>query len=209
MTLSAKKCGIICDPEVQKLELTQDSQILLLCSDGISEFIPSQEALQIASEFPPEESQKAADRICKEAWDQWIKEEGGAVVDDLTVIIAHLSCGPRLVLTIHGSGADTVRFVNIAGAEVALLSIDRSDDIVTLVENVASKVEVSNHQLHLVLPDGRCLWPSQESCVPWDDILCQKEESVNFISATASSSGPGRGIASTDDDSVSEASTEA
>ena len=32
------------------------------------------------------EAMEAATELAKEAWDRWIKEEGGQVVDDITVV---------------------------------------------------------------------------------------------------------------------------
>jgi len=48
------------------------------------------EAVRIVSEFPPAKAMIAAERLAKEAWDRWIREEGGAVVDDITVVLIYL-----------------------------------------------------------------------------------------------------------------------
>jgi len=65
----------------------KDWRFILLCSDGIWEFISSQEAVDIVGRHPASEVQKAADTLASEAWNRWIKAEGN-VVDDITVICA-------------------------------------------------------------------------------------------------------------------------
>jgi len=83
-------CGVSCEPEVKTVNLTENDYVLLLCSDGVWEFIEPGEAVKFVSQYPPAQAQTAADRLAKEAWDRWIKEEGGAVVDDITVVIVYL-----------------------------------------------------------------------------------------------------------------------
>eukprot|EP00438_Fugacium_kawagutii_P030888 Skav215841 [mRNA] locus=scaffold1630:70945:77027:- [translate_table: standard] len=51
-------------------------------SRSCGEFISPQEAI--------DKAQRAAETLAKEAWDRWIREEGGAVVDDITVILVYL-----------------------------------------------------------------------------------------------------------------------
>jgi len=83
-------CGITCEPEVIELPLTKEDHFLLLCSDGVWEFMTPQEAVMSVSLKTPQEAQNAADTLAKEAWDRWIREEGGAVVDDITVLLVYL-----------------------------------------------------------------------------------------------------------------------
>mmetsp|Transcript_13159 Transcript_13159/g.29279 ORF Transcript_13159/g.29279 Transcript_13159/m.29279 type:complete len:381 (+) Transcript_13159:86-1228(+) len=83
-------CGITCEPETSTREFRPEDQLLLLCSDGVWEFITPKDAVQIVSELEPSKSMQAAEKLAKEAWDRWIREEGGAVVDDITVILVNL-----------------------------------------------------------------------------------------------------------------------
>jgi serine/threonine protein phosphatase PrpC len=78
--------GVICTPDVTCQKMEQDWLLLLVCSDGVWEFITSQEAVDIVSRFQPSECQKAAEALASEAWNRWVKEEVN-VVDDITVII--------------------------------------------------------------------------------------------------------------------------
>jgi len=82
--------GVSCEPEVTVHDITPDDHILFLCSDGVWEFINAQEASDIVGDFPPPKAMQAADKLAKEAWDRWIKEEGGAVVDDITAVLIYL-----------------------------------------------------------------------------------------------------------------------
>jgi len=83
-------CGITCEPEVKELVLGKEDNVLLLCSDGVWEFTTPQEAVELVSKKDANQAQQAADQLAKEAWDRWIREEGGAVVDDITVVLVYL-----------------------------------------------------------------------------------------------------------------------
>lgn len=85
-----QNCGISCEPECSSIKLTADDVVLLVCSDGVWEFIDPTEAVNIVMKFQPNKAKEAAEKLAKEAWDRWIQEEGGAVVDDITVIVVYL-----------------------------------------------------------------------------------------------------------------------
>lgn len=82
--------GISAEPTVVIHQLTKQDKIIMLCSDGVWEFISDDEAAAITSTFPGDKAMQAADKLAKEAWDRWIKEEGGMVVDDITAVIIYL-----------------------------------------------------------------------------------------------------------------------
>jgi len=82
--------GVSCEPEVSEHLITDEDHILFLCSDGVWEFISAQEAADIVHACPPNKAMQGADKLAKEAWDRWIKEEGGAVVDDITAVLIYL-----------------------------------------------------------------------------------------------------------------------
>jgi len=90
--LGHKECGMSAEPEIKSVQLeTGKEQILLVCSDGVWEFITAQEAIQLVGKYDSDKAPLAADTLAKEAWDRWIKEEGGSVVDDITVVIVYLT----------------------------------------------------------------------------------------------------------------------
>ena len=63
---------------------------ILLCSDGVWEFISSNEAVRIASKFPKSRAPVAAEELARVSWDRWMIEENGHVVDDITALVVHL-----------------------------------------------------------------------------------------------------------------------
>jgi len=83
-------CGISCEPEISEHTIGDEDSVLFVCSDGIWEFIEPQEAYDIVSTYQPAQAMTAAEKLAKEAWDRWIREEGGSVVDDITVVLVHL-----------------------------------------------------------------------------------------------------------------------
>eukprot|EP00747_Dinoflagellata_sp_TGD_P111988 gnl/TRDRNA2_/TRDRNA2_171349_c4_seq1.p1 gnl/TRDRNA2_/TRDRNA2_171349_c4~~gnl/TRDRNA2_/TRDRNA2_171349_c4_seq1.p1 ORF type:complete len:372 (-),score=73.86 gnl/TRDRNA2_/TRDRNA2_171349_c4_seq1:267-1382(-) len=84
--------GVSSIPDTKKLKIEKDFRFFMLCSDGVWEFISSQEAVEIISRFPPSDVQQAADELASESWKRWMHEEGD-VVDDITVIVVWLSNG--------------------------------------------------------------------------------------------------------------------
>lgn len=84
--------GCSCTPEVSVRQLQAEDYILLLCSDGVWEFITPAEAVTFINKFKPNQAMQAAEALAREAWDAWIREEGGAVVDDITVVLIYLNC---------------------------------------------------------------------------------------------------------------------
>mmetsp|Transcript_7906 Transcript_7906/g.18635 ORF Transcript_7906/g.18635 Transcript_7906/m.18635 type:complete len:368 (-) Transcript_7906:83-1186(-) len=78
--------GVTSTPEVRSFQVQRDWRFMLICTDGIWEFIKTQEAVDIIARHSPAEAQKAAESLAAEAWNRWIQEEGN-VVDDITVIV--------------------------------------------------------------------------------------------------------------------------
>lgn len=83
--------GISAEPTVKEVQLQGDDEILILASDGVWEFIECQEAGDKIASFTPDKATAAAERLAKDAWDRWIQEEGGMVVDDITALVIWIS----------------------------------------------------------------------------------------------------------------------
>jgi len=83
-----KEAGIIAEPTVKEVLLGDNDQVLLLCSDGVWEFVSPQEAMETV--FAAKNLQAGIDALVQTAWDQWMKEEHGKVVDDITAIAVAL-----------------------------------------------------------------------------------------------------------------------
>ena len=88
------RAGISATPEVREFSLSGDEH-LILCSDGVWEFLSSQDAVNLVSEelgdSEVQRQMEAAEKLCRVSWDKWIQEENGAVVDDITAIVAKLT----------------------------------------------------------------------------------------------------------------------
>jgi len=83
--------GVVSIPDVKVLTMTKDWRFMLICSDGVWEFLTSQQAVDIVSKYAPAQAQQAADELAAEAWNCWIKEEEGKVVDDITVVCVYFN----------------------------------------------------------------------------------------------------------------------
>ncbi|PFH31236.1 putative PP2C [Besnoitia besnoiti] len=89
----ASQIGVTCEPDVTTVELDRSCLFLIMASDGVWEFISSQEAVQIAYGAMGSErkgrTKAAADRLTLEAFKRWVEEEG-SVVDDITCQVVWL-----------------------------------------------------------------------------------------------------------------------
>lgn len=84
----AQSIGLISDPSVMCIDLEDEDEFILICSDGVWEFIDDQEAVEIIK--PVEGNVKqGADRLATLAWSRWIQNEVD-VVDDITVVACYL-----------------------------------------------------------------------------------------------------------------------
>eukprot|EP00746_Dinoflagellata_sp_MGD_P022839 gnl/MRDRNA2_/MRDRNA2_153461_c0_seq1.p1 gnl/MRDRNA2_/MRDRNA2_153461_c0~~gnl/MRDRNA2_/MRDRNA2_153461_c0_seq1.p1 ORF type:complete len:338 (+),score=55.90 gnl/MRDRNA2_/MRDRNA2_153461_c0_seq1:72-1016(+) len=82
--------GISCEPDVKTYPITPRSRWVIVCSDGVWEFLSSQEAVDIVSSYSRHDAHSAAETLAKQAWDKWIAVGGGLVVDDITVLVVWL-----------------------------------------------------------------------------------------------------------------------
>ena len=84
----AQTVGVSCMPEVNQFNIEEDDQFIVVCSDGVWEFISSQEAVEEVAKYS--NVKDGAEALAKLAWDRWILNEVD-VVDDITVIVAYLN----------------------------------------------------------------------------------------------------------------------
>jgi serine/threonine protein phosphatase PrpC len=89
-----KGCGLTAAPEVTCVSITEDLHVLLVCSDGVWEFIEPKEALEYVRDKQPENAAETVEGLTKMAWDRWMKEEKGHVVDDITCMLVYLNLEP-------------------------------------------------------------------------------------------------------------------
>jgi serine/threonine protein phosphatase PrpC len=86
----ASSVGVIADPEIQVYELTKEDKFIIIASDGIWEFISSEEAVAMVSTvWHSGNAESCCDKLVKEATIRWQKEEEN--IDDMTVIVIFLN----------------------------------------------------------------------------------------------------------------------
>ena len=81
--------GVITIPEIIEYHFCKEDKFIILGSDGLWEFINSEECVQIVKDFYLEKNVEAAlTFLYKEASKRWILEE--EIIDDITILIAFL-----------------------------------------------------------------------------------------------------------------------
>lgn len=80
----AQTIGVTVDPDISKRNISEDDLFLIVCSDGVWEFLTELNALDIvtAAEHP-------ASVLAEKAWDKWIEIEIDAA-DDITAVVLNL-----------------------------------------------------------------------------------------------------------------------
>lgn len=79
--------GISADPTVKAQQLNADDEILIMGTKGVWAFIDEKEAANIIKPFGPDKATADAEKLAKDAWDRWIENEGGMVVEDITTLV--------------------------------------------------------------------------------------------------------------------------
>ncbi|CAE8738992.1 unnamed protein product, partial [Polarella glacialis] len=72
------------------IDPTRD-RFLLLCTDGVWEFMNSQQVVEAVQKKAMEDPMAAAEELAASAWDRWVHELRGEVVDDITVLVINLT----------------------------------------------------------------------------------------------------------------------
>lgn len=80
----AHTVGVCSIPEVLKIDIGEEDELIVICSDGVWEFIESQTAVEQILRF--EDPKSSAEALAQLAWDKWVLNEGD-IVDDITVIV--------------------------------------------------------------------------------------------------------------------------
>jgi serine/threonine protein phosphatase PrpC len=86
----AAQAGVISVPEIYETRVTMDDKFLIIASDGIWEFIPNDEAVEMVVPFWRRgDPEGACDKLIQEAVKNWEQED--EVIDDITVIVVFFS----------------------------------------------------------------------------------------------------------------------
>ena len=83
----AHSVGVISEPEIKRYDFTANEKFIIIASDGIWEYISSQECVDIVKEFYEKnlDAVGAINAIMKEGFNRWKKLD--EIIDDITAII--------------------------------------------------------------------------------------------------------------------------
>ena len=85
----AAMVGVMSEPEIFEYELKEEDKFFLVASDGVWEFITSNECINIIKDFYiKKDMEHCCEYLYKESKKRWMKEE--EVVDDITMILVYL-----------------------------------------------------------------------------------------------------------------------
>ena len=83
--MDAKKIGVIPNPQIIEYKIDYDTKYMLICSDGIWEFISNEEAMKIGNKFySRNDAMGLCQKLYKTSLDFWLQED--VCVDDITII---------------------------------------------------------------------------------------------------------------------------
>lgn len=98
--LLVKDYGVSSTPEVYRLQLCEDDRFLVMASDGVFEFISSEEVVDTVGRWRERGSaQEAAEELVKIATERWIDDD--SVIDDISCVVVFMNVisptvlGPR------------------------------------------------------------------------------------------------------------------
>jgi len=91
--IAHKEAGLTAVPDVMTINLKEykgnHELVVVLCTDGVWEFIKSSEALDIIkTEFGSKRSPgEVANKLAERSWDEWMKDSDHEISDDITVMM--------------------------------------------------------------------------------------------------------------------------
>merc|ERR1712032_1090161 len=95
----AHSAGVTEVPEVAKVDIRvakvergaiNDDLFLLICSDGVWEFLESQDACSLVSAFPRAQCKEAVEKLTETSIQKWLQDSDNEVVDDVTAVLVWL-----------------------------------------------------------------------------------------------------------------------
>lgn len=87
--LEAQEVGVIAEPEVREYQVQPNDEFLLICSDGIWEFLTNEKAVNTVANCGREQGQKAVETLCRVAYNQWARRCED-MIDDITALVVFL-----------------------------------------------------------------------------------------------------------------------
>lgn len=113
--LCLSSSGVVSEPDTVQVKLKGNEHFLLVCSDGVWEFLSEQEAVNIVKDaLKSGDKESAARALACAASDQWAERDVGTV-DDITVVLVLLPQAP----TGEENSGSIARNVWAGGGEVS------------------------------------------------------------------------------------------
>merc|ERR1712228_75015 len=81
-----KSAGVTEVPEIKVHEITDKDKFILLCSDGVWEFIKSEEACELVDKKGKEGADAAAEELSLLSFNKWMEDSADEISDDITVL---------------------------------------------------------------------------------------------------------------------------
>jgi len=89
--LAHKVAGLSEVPDVQLVNIDPSrDKTVLLCTDGVWEFIDSAEAVKVVQSFDQGKIADAAEKLANLSWDRWMGDSDGEITDDITAVLITL-----------------------------------------------------------------------------------------------------------------------
>ncbi|KAF8392498.1 hypothetical protein HHK36_022840 [Tetracentron sinense] len=85
---SVEEIGVIAVPEVQMVRLTPNHPFFVVASDGVFDFLSSQDVVDMVARYTDPRDACAA--IAKESTRKWLEHQIQTRTDDITIIIVHI-----------------------------------------------------------------------------------------------------------------------
>jgi len=87
------KAGVSAEPTISEVQLCWEDRLLLLCSDGVWDFVSAHEAVTFASKFTAATAATASRQVVETARSRWLAVNwvgGGPYSDDITALVVFL-----------------------------------------------------------------------------------------------------------------------
>ncbi|XP_042033507.1 protein phosphatase 2C and cyclic nucleotide-binding/kinase domain-containing protein-like [Salvia splendens] len=158
--------GVVANPEIVVLELTQSHPFFVIASDGVFEFLSSQTVVDMVAKH--KDPRDACAEIVAESYRRWLQHE--ARTDDITVIVAHVN---GLKDAAFGQSADSRPVLRPSLPQVVASGSESPSRMNWRSRNQRARHDISRARLHALensLENGQNWIPSSPSHgKTWED----------------------------------------
>ena len=82
--------GVIAEPEINVFNISDDDEFILLCSDGVWEFLSNAAVIGLVSSNMETSLECRIEGVCRKSYNLWIENEK-EVSDDITCVMLNLN----------------------------------------------------------------------------------------------------------------------